>query len=102
MKKYSLIVALVVLLGGLCVAPAHAQSFGSVKGVCKDANGAPIADGVVEWHSLDNGRKYTLKTNAKGEYFSLGIEPGKYEVIFSKDGRQLDKVNGIAVGLDET
>jgi tetratricopeptide (TPR) repeat protein len=102
MKKYSLIVALVVLLGGLCVAPAHAQSFGSVKGVCKDANGAPIADGVVEWHSLDNGRKYTLKTNAKGEYFSLGIEPGKYEVIFSKDGKQLDKVNGIAVGLDET
>jgi tetratricopeptide (TPR) repeat protein len=104
MKKHSLVVALVVLvvlLGGLCAAPVHAQAFGSVKGTCKAATGAPIVDATVEWHSLDNGRKYTLKTNAKGEYFSLGIEPGKYEVTLTKDGKQLDKVNGFAVQLDE-
>jgi tetratricopeptide (TPR) repeat protein len=103
MKKYSLVVALVVLLGGLCVTPMHAQgAFGSVKGICKDATGVPIAGAVLEWHNLDNGRKYNLKTNAKGEYFSLGIEPGKYEITLSKDGKQLDKVNGYPVGLDET
>jgi tetratricopeptide (TPR) repeat protein len=101
MKKYSLILLLVVLLGGWCATPAHAQAFGTVKGACKDTNGAPIADATVEWHSLDNGRKYTLKTNAKGEYFSLGIEPGKYEVTLTKDGKQLDKVNGFAVQVDE-
>ena len=28
----------------------------------------------------ETGRKYTLKTNSKGEYFSLGIAPGKYKV----------------------
>jgi len=103
MKKYSLVVALVVLLGGLCATPMHAQgAFGSVKGICKDATGVPIAGAVLEWHNLDNGRKYNLKTNAKGEYFSLGIEPGKYEITLSKDGKQLDKVNGYPVGLDET
>jgi tetratricopeptide (TPR) repeat protein len=102
MKKYSLIVVLVMLLGAVFAAPVQAQSFGSVKGVCKDANGVPIAGATVDWHSLDNGRKYSLKTNAKGEYFSLGIEPGKYEVTLNKDGKQLDKVNGIQIGLDET
>jgi tetratricopeptide (TPR) repeat protein len=101
MRKHSLVVAMIVLLGGLCAVPAHAQAFGSVKGVCKDGNGVAIPDATVEWHNLDNGRKYTLKSNAKGEYFSLGIEPGKYEVILSKNGTQLDKVNGFAVTLDE-
>jgi tetratricopeptide (TPR) repeat protein len=102
MKKYSVLVVLVVLLGGVCATPVKAQSFGSVKGVCKDATGTPIAGATVEWHNLDNGRKYSLKTSAKGEYFSLGIEPGKYEVTLNKDGKQLDKVNGIQIGLDET
>jgi tetratricopeptide (TPR) repeat protein len=102
MKKYSLVAVLVVLLGGLSLPAAQAQSFGSVKGVCKDAAGTPIAGATVEWHNLDNGRKYTLKSNGKGEYFSLGIEPGKYEVTLTKDGKQLDKVNGIQVTLDET
>jgi tetratricopeptide (TPR) repeat protein len=102
MKKYSLVVALVVFLAGLCVTAAHAQgAFGSVKGVCKDATGVPIAGASLEWHNLDNGRKYTLKTNAKGEYFSLGIEPGKYDVTLTKDGKLLDKLNGYAVTLDE-
>ncbi len=102
MKKYSLVVALVVLLGGLWAIPMHAQgAFGSVKGICKDATGVPITGAVLEWHNLDNGRKYNLKTNAKGEYFSLGIEPGKYEITLNKDGKQLDKVNGFPVGLDE-
>ncbi len=34
----------------------------------------------MEWLSTETGRKYTLKTNNKGEYFSLGIAPGKYNV----------------------
>ncbi len=101
MKKYSLVIALLVLLGGWCATPAHGQAFGSVKGTCKDTTGAPIADAIVEWHSLDNGRKYPLKTNSKGEYFSLGIEPGKYEVTLTKDGKLLDKINAFNVTLDE-
>ncbi|MGA8314064.1 MAG: tetratricopeptide repeat protein, partial [Terriglobales bacterium] len=51
--------------------------------------------------NTDNGRKYNLKTNNKGEYFSLGIEPGKYKVTLTKDGKQLDQVNNFPVGADE-
>jgi tetratricopeptide (TPR) repeat protein len=50
---------------------------------------------------VETGRKYQLKTNNKGEYFSLGITPGKYNVKLSKDGKELWHVNNVTVGADE-
>jgi tetratricopeptide (TPR) repeat protein len=95
-----------VLLGlglGLCVPPVFAQASGTVKGVCRDAEGKPITEGTVEWLSQETGRKYALKLNKKGEYFSLGITPGKYKVtLFGPDGKELFHFTGLPVGLDET
>ena len=86
MKKHFAVVALVLLMLGLCVPPVFAQgASGTVKGVCKDAQGNPIADAVVVWVNQDNGQKYTLKTNKKGEYFSLGVGPGTYTVTLYKN-----------------
>jgi tetratricopeptide (TPR) repeat protein len=102
MKQRLLMVVLVVAMAALCVPPVFAQATGSVKGVCKDAQGNPIVGANVEWNNTDNGRKYTLKTNKKGEFFSLGIEPGKYKVVLTQDGKQLDQVTGFPVGGDET
>lgn len=101
MKQRLLIVVLVVAVAALCVPPVFAQATGSVKGVCKDATGTPIVGANLEWMNTDNGRKYNLKTNKKGEYFSLGIEPGKYKVTLTQDGKQLDQVAGFPVGMDE-
>lgn len=102
MKQRLAWMALVALLLGLCVPPVFAQATGSVKGVCRDANGQPITQGTVEWLSLDTGRKYSLKVNKKGEYFSLGIAPGKYKAtLLGLDGKELFHYNGIQVGLDE-
>ena len=96
---WTLLVALVV---GLCVPPIFAQATGTVKGVCRDADGNPITNGTVEWMSMDTGRKYTLKLNKKGEYFSLGIAPGKYKVtLFGPDGKEMYHMTGIPVSLDE-
>jgi len=80
MKKRFAIFLFALLSLGLCLPPVFGQASGSVKGVCKDAQGTPIADGVVVWANMDNGQKYVLKTNKKGEYFSLGLTPGKYLV----------------------
>ncbi len=86
MKKHFAVFALVLLMLGLCATPVFAQgASGTVKGVCKDAQGNPIADGVVVWANQDNGQKYTLKTNKKGEYFSLGIGAGSYTVTLYKN-----------------
>jgi tetratricopeptide (TPR) repeat protein len=101
MKQRIVVMVLTVLVAALSAPVMLAQSTGSVKGVCKDADGKPITGAVVEFLSQENGRKYDLKTNGKGEYFSLGIEPGKYTVTLTKDGKQLDNVKGFPVQLDE-
>ena len=107
MKKYLVILLFSILALGLCVPPVLAQAAGSVKGVCKDAQGTPLVDAVVVWLNMDNGQKYTLKTNKKGEYFSLGFSPGKYVVTLyrnaddMKANKELDHVKGFNVTLDE-
>jgi tetratricopeptide (TPR) repeat protein len=107
MKKHFAILFSAVLALGLCVPPVFAQASGSVKGVCKDPQGNPIVDAVVVFANQDNGQKYTLKTNKKGEYFSLGVSPGKYNVSLYRNqddlkaSKEADHVNGFQVQLDE-
>jgi len=100
MKKYPVffVFALVV---GLSASLALAQTTGSVKGVCKDVEGKPIVGAQVQWTGTDTGRTYNIKTNNKGEYFSLGISPGKYNVKLVQDGKEVFHYNGVTVGLDE-
>jgi tetratricopeptide (TPR) repeat protein len=102
MMKYLIFPLLFVLSLALAAPPALAQTTGSVRGVCKDVDGNPIVQAEVEWSSTDTGHKYSIKTNKKGEYFSLGITPGKYNVVLRKDGKELFHINGVNVGLDET
>ena len=86
MKKYFAVFVFMFLILGLCLPPVFAQvASGSVKGVCKDQQGNPIVDGVVVFANTDTGQKYTLKTNKKGEYFSLGIASGPYTVTLYKN-----------------
>jgi len=101
MKKYFILPLLLVLIVGLSAPLAFSQNTSSVKGVCKDTEGKPIAAAEVEWTGTETGHKYTLKTNNKGEYFSLGIVPGKYNVKLSKDGKEIYHISGFSVGLDE-
>jgi len=102
MNKYFILPLLLVLAVGLSAPLAFAQNTGTVKGICKDLEGKPIAQAEVEWIGTETGHKYTLKTNNKGEYFSLGIVAGKYNVKLSKDGKELWHFNGVQKGLDET
>ena len=101
MRKYFILPLLLVLAAGLSAPLAFAQTTGTVKGTCKDSEGKPIAQAEVEWTGTESGHTYKLKTNNKGEYFSLGIVPGKYNVKFTKDGKEIFHINNITVGLDE-
>ena len=102
MRKSFILPLLFVLAAGLSAPPAFAQTTGSVKGSCKDADGKPIPQAEVSWVGAETGHKYTLKTNNKGEYFSLGIVPGKYNVVLTKDGKEIFRLSNVPVGLDET
>lgn len=107
MKKHLAILLFALLALALAVPPLFAQNSGTVKGTVKDIEGKPIAGAVVEYQNLDNGQKYNLKTNNKGEYFSLGLTPGKYKVTLyktpedQKAGKELYHVSGFPVQLDE-
>ncbi len=78
MKKYFIFSLLLVLTLGLCAPLAFAQTTGSVKGVCKDTEGKPLAGVTVEWNGIETGRTYTLKTNSKEKmkYFFMIQPPG--------------------------
>jgi tetratricopeptide (TPR) repeat protein len=106
-KRFAMFVFLALMLG-LCAPPGFSQASGTVKGVCKDPQGNPIVDGVVVWANQDNGQKYTLKTNKKGEYFSLGIAAGTYTATLYKNAddakanKELFHFGKVPVTLDET
>ncbi|PYX32170.1 MAG: hypothetical protein DMG80_08680 [Acidobacteria bacterium] len=101
MKKQFILSLLLALVVGMNVPQLFAQAMGSVKGVAKDSDGNVIVGAQVEWFGVETGRKYELKTNNKGEYFSLGITPGKYNVKLLKDGKELWHINNVSVGVDE-
>jgi tetratricopeptide (TPR) repeat protein len=99
MKQRFLLPVFLFVMATVCSQLAFAQT--SVRGLCTDVDGKPITGAVVHLVDTDTGRKYDLKTNAKGEYFSLGIAAGKYNVTLLKDGKELFHVNGVQVGADE-
>src|SRR5438270_4856528 len=100
MKRNLLVAAVLAFFCATLTGVAAAQ-MGSVRGVCKDAQGTPIVGADIVWKNQENGRSHKLKTDKKGSYFSLGIEPGTYTVTLSKDGQVLDEQKGVHVGLDE-
>lgn len=107
MKKHVAVFIFVLLLLGLWVPPGFAQNAATVKGVCKDMDGKPIAGGIVVYTNTDNGQKTSLPTNKKGEYFSLGLTPGTYTVILYKNeddlkaNKETFRTSKVPVGLGE-
>ena len=101
MKKHICLVLLVVFALSLSTIPLWAQATGAVKGTVKDPSGKPIEGVTVELTSGESGKKYDLKTNNKGEYFSIGIVAGTYDFTLMKDGQPIDRVAKVPVSPGE-
>lgn len=99
MKKLSMIVLAILAVAWL--APAAWGQMATVKGSAKDENGQPITGAVVRMVSKETGRKYELKTDKKGEFFSLGVSSGTYTVSLLKDGNQILQFSNVPVRLGE-
>jgi tetratricopeptide (TPR) repeat protein len=97
MKKHISLVLLVVFALSLNAIPLWAQATGGVKGVVHDPSGKPVEGATVELFSSDTGRKYDVKTNSKGEYSSIGIAAGTYDISLMKDGKLLDKMTKVPI-----
>jgi tetratricopeptide (TPR) repeat protein len=101
MNRFLVVLMLMVMSCGMLATPGLAQDFGQVKGVCKGVDGKPLSGAMVQWLNLNDGRKYELRTNKNGEYFSLGIEPGIYKITLSQDGKELFHEDKHSVAHDE-
>jgi tetratricopeptide (TPR) repeat protein len=91
---------ILTLMVALATLPAAAQSgYAKIQGVVKDDAGQPIANAVVELSNLETGRRYQIKTDGKGKYFSLGVVPGIYKVVLTKDKTTLWTVDKFQIRI---
>jgi tetratricopeptide (TPR) repeat protein len=92
--RHRLMAGVIAAVIGLAM-PAFAQSTGMVKGKVTDAKGQPV-DGAKVVIEFKEGvtRKFEVKTNKKGEYIQIGLQPGVYSVTASKEG--------VGTGVNET
>jgi tetratricopeptide (TPR) repeat protein len=100
MKRKLVLTMLVTVLGVFCVPSAWSQ-MGEIKGTVKDTDGNPMGNIQVQLVGTENGRKYNLKTNKNGEFFSLGIGLGKYNIKIMKDGKQIYELSNFPIKLGE-
>jgi tetratricopeptide (TPR) repeat protein len=86
--KRALIAAGLLLGVGLLAPPAQAQT-GTARGKVFDAEGQPVqgAQVLIEYQGGIT-RKFEVKTNKKGEFMQVGMQPGPYRFTVSKEGYQ--------------
>lgn len=86
--KRALTAAFLLIGLGFVIPQAYAQT-GAARGRVLDAQGQPIPDAkVVIEYTGGITRKFEVKTNKKGEYMQVGVQPGPYRLTASKDGFQ--------------
>ncbi len=84
MKKGTILLVFVILV--FCVF-FYGEIHGKVKGVVEDKEGNPIKDVTVTISAIKYASvRYTLKTNEKGEFFQIGLQPEYYQIKAEKDG----------------
>ena len=84
--RRSFIVGFIVFFLASCCS-LFADPTGSIRGTVKDPTGKPIEKVTITIETQkDIPQKYTVQTNAKGEFSQIGIRPADYRVTPSKEG----------------
>ena len=77
------------LLACLALAVPAAAQTGTVRGKVVDDQGRPLEAAKVELDFLGGiTRHFETKTNKKGEYTQVGLQPGTYKITANKEGFQ--------------
>ena len=100
--KHRFYVVLVALgLFAMTAVPALAQ-YTQIKGFIKGTDGQPIADAKIDFKNTGTGQQLHLKSDKKGEFFSIGVSPGAYNVEFTdKSGQHLWSLTNLQITLQK-
>jgi tetratricopeptide (TPR) repeat protein len=98
------------LVGGLCIgllalaltglATSASAQTGGIRGKIADEAGKAVEGATVVVDSPEGLGSVTLKTNKNGEFFSIGMRPGNYNVKATKDNLTAG-LRGVHVGLGD-
>jgi len=91
--------ALVAMALLALAAPAAAQT-GGVRGKVVDESGKPVQDAVIVLDNPDGLPGANLKTDAKGEFFRIGMRPGDYSVKATK-GNLSASLRSVHIGIGD-
>ncbi|MGE0407564.1 MAG: tetratricopeptide repeat protein [Candidatus Korobacteraceae bacterium] len=100
--KRKLVLAMVTIVMTALMAPMALAQMGQVRGVVKDPDGKPVQNAQVQFVGVENGRKYNLKSNKNGEFVSIGVSLGMYNVTVMHEGKKVWEVSGFPVRLAES
>src|SRR5438105_439030 len=99
--KRKFVSALIALAMIMLSQVAIAQSgFAKLEGKASDEKEQPIVGARVELSDQSTGKRYTLKTDKKGEYSSIAISPGTYRMVLSKDDKEIIRFDGVGIRVD--
>ena len=95
-SRVAMIGALVLSLVALA-SPAFAQG-GTLRGKVIDDQNKPVDGAKITMVETGTNRKFETKTDSKGEWRQIGLQPGNYTVTAEKNG--LSQMFEVRVGLD--
>ena len=99
MKNKSFVAVMITAIAIALSSSAYAQSFAKISVKATDEKGQVISGAKVDLSDSETGARYSFKTDKKGQYFSIGIRPGKYKVVLSKDGKELFHFDNFPIRL---
>ena len=70
----------------LCLPSLAQERFGSITGVVTDATGAVVPEVSINIKNQDTNRTITISNRSNGAFDALDLEPGRYSVVFDKQG----------------
>jgi tetratricopeptide (TPR) repeat protein len=92
-----------LLLGVLLAAGvAAAQSLSRLEGKCTNENGQPYVGAIIEIDREDVKTHAEVKTDKRGEYLYVGLQPGRYTITLKYEGRAVYSFRGIVLRPGDT
>jgi hypothetical protein len=85
-SRYLSVLLLSVFVFALSLPVVGQERFGNISGIVTDPSGAVVSDVQVTITNKATNRSLTTKTRSDGTYSAFELDPGRYTVMFQKQG----------------
>ena len=96
------ILALLLILGGVCERAYSQLSSASVTGVIRDSTGAVVPNATVVLKNVNTNVEHRAETNSAGNFAVLNITPGRYTLDATAQGFRPARVSEFDLVVNQT